>query len=347
MQHALYAPGMGYYSAGSIKFGQQGDFVTAPELGSLFAQCVAIQCAEIFSKTQGPYSILEVGAGSGQLACDLLNVLADKDVKIEQYLILELSADLKQRQQAKIQQQLPEFFNKIVWLDQLPSQPINGVIIANEVLDAMPCNLFHKENNKYQEYYVTCDAKQNLILKLHEPSMLLQQGLLANNIDEYLHQTSHAYTTEINLWISAWIKGMAQALRHGAILLFDYGFARAEYYHPQRNQGTLMCHYQHHSHADPFANLGLQDITAHVDFTAIAEAAISADLEVGGYTNLASFLLNCGLTNISLNNIRQTQEFNILTSAAEMGELFKVMILLKHSGSDPVGFGHYDKSHTL
>lgn len=344
MQQALYAPGLGYYNSGTQKFGGNGDFVTAPEIGSLFAKCVAQQCAQILSALVAP-TILEIGAGSGRLACDLILSLAQQNIKLDRYLILELSADLRQRQQQLLQQNCPDFFENIQWLDHLP-ESINGVIIANEVMDAMPVSRFQWHNNTLQEYYVTTHP-HNFSYVLQEPTPQLLHAFAAANIALYLETIAEPYSSEINLWLNAWIHSLADCLQQGAILLFDYGFGRAEYYHPQRDTGTLMCHYQHHCHADPFYYPGLQDITAHVDFTAVAEAADASNLQVTGFTNLAGFLINCGITNFFDQTPANSHELNLLTSPAEMGELFKAMILTKDIAVEMVGFDSYDKLHTL
>lgn len=343
MHHALYAPSLGYYNAGSIKFGAGGDFITAPELGSLFAQCLAKQCMQIL----GPLNkrnILEIGAGSGKLACDLLQELQKNNLHITNYYILELSADLRNRQQDLIFKTCPQFAPLVHWLDHLPSTPLDGVIIANEVVDAMPISRFYLANDLLQEYYVTFTGS-NFATKIANATIKLKNAFEATNLAAFISQP---YTSEINLWIQAWISSLNACLNQGAILLCDYGFPRAEYYHPQRNSGTLMCHFQHRSHDNPFIHIGLQDITAHVDFTAIAEAASNCNLEVAGYTNLASFLLNCGITKfLKPGDIKQVQELQTLSSPSEMGELFKVIALTKDITTELLGFTHFDKLHTL
>lgn len=339
MQLVLYAPGLGYYSAGATKFGAAGDFVTAPELGTLFAQCVAQQCAQILALNPNSV-ILEIGAGSGQLACDLLTSLKKLNSLPKKYLILELSAELRQRQQQKIRDLCPEYMNIFTWLDLLPETAITGIILANEVLDAMPVTKFYATATQIQEYYVT-EINNKLSYQLEPASEILQNAIIKLNLPNL------PYESEINLWLPGWIKSLSESLNAGAILLFDYGFSRAEYYHPERSTGTLMCHYQHHSNPDPLFNPGLQDITAHVDFTAVAEAAEDNNLEISGYTNLASFLINCGITNFIETSIKQAQELNTLTSPAEMGELFKAMILTRSIDIPLVGFSQFDKLHTL
>lgn len=343
MQHVLYTPGLGYYSNNSLKFGKDGDFITAPELGTLFAQCLAVQCAEILTEINA-HTILEFGAGSGQLACDLLHFLHAHNITLENYYILEVSATLRLRQQEKIQQLCPQYAHIVQWLDHLPTQPINGAIIANEVLDAMPVNQFYFANNVLHEYYVTYDTKKFTYL-LDQPSVALANAFARANLAACISQP---YTSEINLWLPAWIKSLSEVLNVGAILLVDYGFKCTEYYHPQRHTGTLMCHYRHHCHTDPLINIGLQDITAHVDFTSVANAAYSSGLSIAGYINLASFLINCDIVNfLQTSSPQQAQEVNILTSPAEMGELFKVMALTKNLTGGLIGFKCYDRSYSL
>jgi SAM-dependent MidA family methyltransferase len=343
MQAALYAPGLGYYSVGTTKFGAAGDFVTAPELGTLFAKCLAVQCTQILTLITHK-NIFELGAGSGQLACDLLQALAQQNIELDNYFILELSADLRQRQQEKIFEQCPEFCNIVHWLDELPSTPIDAVIIANEVVDAMPIARFHFENDILQEYYIKFDDS-GLKEILATPSNYLQNAFTTANLAKYISQP---YVSELNLWLHNWLHSLNSSLASGAILIADYGFPRAEYYHPQRNQGTLMCHYQHRSHTNPLINIGLQDITAHVDFTAVAEAAAACGLEIAGYTNQASFLLNCGIIQfLEFGNLKQHQELQTLTSPAEMGELFKIVALTKNIEKPLLGFENFDKQHSL
>lgn len=342
MQQALYTPGLGYYSSSTRKIGRDGDFITAPEMGSLFAKCVARQFSEILQATSSD-TILEFGAGSGQFAGDVLDALHTLNIPIKQYLILEVSADLRIRQQEKILQQYPQYQHLVQWIDRLPTT-INGVIFANEVLDAMPVARFAYQNDQLSEYYVS--TKDDVfVFTLGAPSTALAAAFTQMQLLNYLTQP---YSSEINLFLNPWIKSLDACLHRGAILLCDYGFPRHEYYHPQRQDGTLMCHYQHRCHANPLINIGLQDITAHVDFTAIAEATLGTDLAVGGYTNLASFLLNCGITDLLMHNsFQDAQEINTLTSPAEMGELFKCISLIKGMEPGLCGFRRFDKTATL
>ncbi|HSX19506.1 MAG TPA: class I SAM-dependent methyltransferase, partial [Gammaproteobacteria bacterium] len=266
------------------------------------------------------------------------------NVIIKNYLILELSADLRARQQEKILDLCPNFAHKVKWLDHLPQTPINGVIFANEVMDAMPVARFQYANDCLQEYYVAIknDAFCEIVAA---PTTALADAFAANRIADYISQP---YTSEINLCLPAWVNSLNACLSTGAILLCDYGFARAEYYHPQRDQGTFMCHYQHTCHDNAFINIGLQDLTAHVDFTTVAEAASACGLTIGGYTNMASFLLNCGVTKfVTQPTVQQAQEVNTLTSPAEMGELFKCIMLTRDVDLPLLGFARYDKSSRL
>jgi SAM-dependent MidA family methyltransferase len=345
MQQALYAPNLGYYNSNTTKFGKHGDFITAPELGDIFAKCLAQQCAQILHALPNK-QILEFGAGSGQLACDLLLSLADLKVLPDTYFIIELSASLKLRQQQKIQQQCPHLFDKIVWLDQLPATPINGVIIANEVLDAMPATRFGIVGNKLYEQYVQINNTTLEYLNI-TANPDLQALIQRYELEQQLSANQGAYFSEVNLWIPAWISSISAILNQGLVLLFDYGFGRSEYYHPQRSNGTLMCHFRHHAHSDPFYLPGLQDITTHVDFSAVAEAADQSNLQVQGYTSLAGFLINCGISSFIALNPQQSQEINTLCSTAEMGEIFKAIALTKNIEESLLGFSHYDKLHHL
>jgi SAM-dependent MidA family methyltransferase len=346
MDLVLYAPSLGYYSAGAKKFGPAGDFVTAPELSPLFARTLAIQVADILRTTAG--DVLELGAGSGRLAADLLLELDRLQQLPSQYRILEVSAYLRQVQKDYLQKVLPDYLmQRIAWLDSLPAE-FSGVVLGNEVLDALPVHIIHQ-------------AAEGL----------MQRGVGLSDMDEFqwidqpadgaikatFSQTSlpEPYTTEICLAADGLIASLASMVRHGVILLIDYGFPRREYYHPQRQQGTLMCHYRHHAHADPFLYPGLQDITAHVDFTRIAEAAMQQGLAVLGYATQAQFLINCGITEylaeVSPHDLAAyaplASAAQKLLSPAEMGELFKVIALGRGIDESLRGFERGDKRHTL
>ena len=329
MELALYAPGLGYYTAGAHKFGEAGDFTTAPELSSLFGRTLARQAAEIM-KRSAPH-ILELGAGSGKLAADMLAELEQLGSLPDSYAILEVSADLRSRQQIYLREKLPHLSNRVQWLDKLPEH-FSGAIISNEVLDALPVHLVHWSDSAISERGVSMNGN-DFIWREHA---ITDESLLhaARQIS-----VPDNYVSEICLAARGLINSLANVMEKGTILFIDYGFGAREYYHEQRNKGTLMCHYRHHSHDDPFNLPGLQDITAHVNFTDIAECAIDAGMELQGYTNQAFFLINCGITELlqgtSPENLRDylplSAQLQKLTSPAEMGDLFKVVALGKYT----------------
>jgi SAM-dependent MidA family methyltransferase len=328
MELALYAPGLGYYSAGSHKFGEAGDFITAPELSTLFSRCLANQCAEVLQKTGG--DILEFGAGSGVMAADILAELERLNCLPEHYYILELSADLRQRQQQTIKDKVPQLLDCVSWLDALPEVGFCGVIVANEVLDAMPVHRFRIHDGEPHELHVVWDGK---VFELQEGPADAALYARIKQLQETF-RWDEGYTSEINLRAEEWVRSLGDFLKQGVALLIDYGFPRHEFYHPQRNEGTLMCHYRHRAHDNALQWVGLQDITAHVDFTAIGEVALDAGLAVRGYTNQAAFLIANGLTELleqAEGNMRQhltlSAQVKRLTMPSEMGELFKVMAL--------------------
>ena len=328
MELVLYAPGLGYYAAGSAKLGEEGDFVTAPEISSLFSQALANAIIPALDSDQ---IILEVGAGRGRMAVDILVYLQQQNKLPKEYWILELSADLRERQKVTIEATVPELINKVKWLDTLPEQ-FSGVVLANELLDAMPVQLFQKKENDINEVNVVwCDDKFFFQLKSSFDERLIHR---VKNIETELEQEFDSeYISEINFAAEDWIKSIAESLQQGVIILIDYGFPRHEYYHAQRTQGTLMCHYRHRSHPDAFVYPGLQDITAHVDFTAMADAALESGLNVMGYTNQVSFLMGAGLLELAALNdesevqqqIELASQIKKLTLPHEMGELFKVI----------------------
>jgi SAM-dependent MidA family methyltransferase len=324
MELALYAPGLGYYSAGAKKIGKDGDFITAPEISTLYGQSIAQCAAQVIEQTDG--DILEFGAGSGKLAFDLLAELALQNKLPRNYFILEVSADLRERQQILLSKLPTEIFSCIKWIDKLFNK-FNGLVIGNEVLDAMPTHLIAGAKTGARERGVSTE-KQKFIFAdrdIHKKSALFTAAATLNLPD--------AYVSEINLAAQSFIASLGAMLQQGVILLIDYGFATAEFYHPQRNMGTLMCHYRHHAHADPFYLPGLQDITSHVDFSAIAQAGEKAGLDVIGYTSQAQFLLGCGITDLiarhdasdAKNYLPVVNAVQRLVSPAEMGELFKVI----------------------
>ena len=345
MELALYAPGLGYYSAGASKFGAAGDFITAPELSPLFGRTLARQLADIMALS-APH-ILELGAGSGKLALDVLTELERLEQLPATYAILEVSADLRERQQSLLQKHLPHLTKRVQWLDALPVQ-ISGAVVANEVLDALPVHLLRWSDSRVLERGVTSQG-DNFIWeeRLSETPALLELAQQIIVPDDYL--------SEISLAARGLVSSLCERLSKGALLFIDYGFGAHEYYHPQRNTGTLMCHYRHYAHDDPFFLPGLQDITAHVDFTAIAESAIDHGANLLGYTTQAHFLINGGITDlisgISPDNLREylplSAQIQKLTSPAEMGELFKVIALGKGMDVPLRNFITGDKSRLL
>jgi SAM-dependent MidA family methyltransferase len=331
MELALHAPG-GYYAGGARKFGAEGDFVTAPELGNLFGRTLARQLRSL-----APERILEFGAGSGALAETLA-----KELQCE-YRILETSADLRARQQARLG-------NRVRWLDRLPDR-FSGVIIANEVVDAMPVHAVAWREGGVAERGVAF-VNDKLFWKENPASGEIKCA--AQKIEVPI-----PYESEINLAGPAWMRSLGERLESGAIFVIDYGFPRREYYHPQRATGTLMCHHRHTAHADVFARPGEEDITAHVDFSALAGAARESGLEILGYATQAQFLVNCGITDVlgeanvenALHYAPLAAQAQKLLSPAEMGELFKVLAVGR--GADRkmrqplLGFSRNDRSHTL
>ncbi len=345
MELALYAPGLGYYVAGTRKLGEHGDFITAPELGSLFARCLARPCRSLLAGLGGG-DILEAGAGSGVLAADLLLELESLGQLPERYLILELGAELRARQNETITRRAPHLSGRVHWLDDLPVN-FRGMVLANEVLDAMPVTRFKVTPNGVNELYVAWE-NQGLVWQERPAGASLRERVEPLGL-------APGYTSEINLRAEAWVRRVADSLEQGAMLLIDYGFPRAEFYHPQRVQGTLMCHYRHQAHDDPLRLAGLQDITAHVDFSAIAEAGIDAGLTLLGYTSQAAFLLGGGLEQIMAasdpDDVRAhlalTQQVKKLTLPHEMGELFKVLALGRGVREPLPGFTLQDRRARL
>ncbi len=342
MELALYAPGLGYYSAGSRKLGAAGDFITAPELSPLFGRALARQLAELLA--QDIPDILELGAGSGALAAVLLQELAALGHLPQRYRILEVSADLRERQKAHLSATVPQFVERVQWLDQLPEH-LNAVVIGNEVLDALPVHRVRMQQGRIEEIGVTMQGNGFAWAQRPAPAAL-QQAIAA-------HALPDDYETEISLAAPALITSLAQRLTRGALLFIDYGFPAREFFHPQRNRGTLMCHYRHHAHDDPFLWPGLQDITAHVDFSAVAHAGATLDLL--GYTGQAQFLINCGITELlaavpaadAARYAPLAAQAQKLLSPAEMGELFKVIALGRGVTAPLAGFRRGDRSHTL
>ena len=349
MELALYAPGLGYYSAGSRKLGEGGDFVTAPEMSPLFARCIARQLAQLHG--EGLRTVLEIGAGSGALTADLLLEMDALGYLPDGYLILELSADLRERQKAALAQRAPALLERVQWLDVLPAQ-FEGVILANEVLDATPAHRIRSTTSGIEDVGVTIANERAGQLHFTVSPCAASCELLAAATS---FELPLGYETEFNLTARALVTSLARLLTRGVMLFIDYGFPAREFYHPQRSSGTLMCHYRHHAHDDPFAFVGLQDITTHVDFSAVAAAAHDGGADLLGYATQAQFLINCGITEllsaISASNTRAyaplAAQAQKLLSPAEMGELFKVIALGRNVKPTLLGFTRGDKSHTL
>jgi SAM-dependent MidA family methyltransferase len=345
MELALYAPNLGYYSGGAAKLGSDGDFTTAPEISPLFGATLARASAAIMAQS-GP-NIIEFGAGTGKLARDVLQALAELGVAVDSYTIIELSGELRARQQEALKD-----FPQVRWLNGFPDS-FEGVVLANEVLDAMPVELVVKEGATWTRQFVTVANGAFTLIPGQADAALLEQ--VARQIPD-AGQLQDGYLTEVHPVACGFMRSLAEMFKNGkgAAILFDYGFPAHEYYFHERSSGTLMCHYRHHSHPDPFYLPGLQDITAHVDFTAMALAAQDAGLEVLGYMSQAAFLLAAGIGELllrtdpedALHYLPQSKAVQKLVSPAEMGELFKVLLVGNGVELDPA-IVRADRSHRL
>lgn len=363
MQMALYESKLGYYQNNLHKFGEKGDFITAPEMGKNFAKCIANSISPFFQQSpdhldhsvhiEQQKSILEIGAGSGALAVNLLSELAELSALPEQYWILEPSASLQNMQQIKLKESLPDYFPYVKWVSKLPEN-MTGIIIANEVVDAIPCERIKRQNNQWHQLGVTYKNAQfeqcmtKLVDDSELPKILTQRESSKNYSDGY-----HA---EYRPLVNGWIKSLAKTLHQGAIILLDYGYSESELYHPQREQGSLSCFINHHTHSEPFQFVGLQDITAHVDFTQIARVAYENSLVISGYTTQAGFLLENGITEISevfeenetpQQRYQRSQELQKLLMPGQMGEVIKVILLSKELNVGIKGFTLQDHLHRL
>jgi SAM-dependent MidA family methyltransferase len=350
MELALYAPALGYYSGGATKFGYRADdgsdFVTAPEMTPLFGRAFARAVADALEQT-GTTEIMEFGAGTGKLAAGMLAELAARRVRCTRYTIVEVSAELRERQQRTIEARVPDLAGRVHWISALPTA-FAGVAIGNEVLDAMPVRLYARRGGAWFERGVEADIRGFRFgerpLNAETPPPAWAAGI--GHGGDYLSESHDA--------AEAFVRTVCTMLRHGALLLADYGFPYGEYYHPQRTMGTLMCHYRHRAHGDPFFFPGLQDITAHVDFSGIAQAGVGTGAELLGYTSQARFLINCGLTDMlaeidpadTARYLPNTGAVQKLLSEAEMGELFKVIAFGR--GIDGLdAFARGDRSYAL
>jgi len=344
MELALYHPEKGYYMSGSEKFGVDGDFVTAPGLTPFFGRCIAAQLAELLAD-RPDMRVLEYGAGTGQLAAIVLAELARLGCLPAGYDIVERSGQLRKRQRQLLAAQLPGFIERVTWLESSPTGYC-GVIIANELLDALPVQRLIKSSSGYQEMVVELDG-DSLVLATRP---LIDAR--ANNRLAPLDLTE-GYLTEINFAAETWVKSLAEVLEEGLVLLVDYGYCRSEYYHPQRHQGTFLCYFRHTAADNPVQFPGLQDMTAHIDFTAMAEAAARGGLQVAGFTTQANFLINCGILDqlselaIDDNYVDALAPVKQLLLPGGMGEVFKVLALTKGYARPLRGMVTRDLRHTL
>ena len=349
MAEALYTPGLGYYSGGAHKFGPGGDFITAPELTPLFGQALASQVQQIMGLS-APH-VIEAGAGTGLLAADLLLELELRGALPESYAILEVSGELRERQFDTLAAKVPHLASRVQWLDGLPER-FSGALVANEVLDVMPVHLIAWRPEGIFERGVALGDEGRFVWADQPAAGKVAEAAVA--LDLPLPEEGE-YVSELNLAGRAWVAEWAARLDQGAMLLVDYGYPRAEYYLPSRSTGTLLCYYRHHAHGDPFVWPGLNDITAFVDFTAIAEAGFEAGLDVLGYTDQANLLFNCGVLDClarrapeeSTDYIRAAKALQRLTGPHEMGELFKVIALARGISQPLIGFLRGDRLHAL
>jgi SAM-dependent MidA family methyltransferase len=350
MEMALYEPGLGYYSAGLRKFGVGGDFVTAPELGTVFADCLARQVEELGDRL-GDYLILEIGAGNGSLAADLLQALAAAGP--ERYFILERSAHLRQVQRETLERQAPGLLACVGWLDAPPAEPWQGLVIANEVIDALPVERFHVSREGLQQMLVKASGMDFDWATGPPPQAL--SAAIESTLGEKLGHLSEGYSSEINPRLGPWLESVTCNLERGCALFMDYGYPRGEYYLPERRTGTLVCHYRHRAVEDPFRWPGLQDLSAFVDFTALAEAGRDLGLDCAGYTSQAMFLFGCGLEGLlqdaarlpDRERLQFTSEVRELTLPGAMGEKFQVMALARGLDQPMRGFMQLDLRYRL
>ncbi len=348
MELALYAPGLGYYVAGAHKFGPGGDFVTAPELSPLFSRCLARQCAQVLGRFRRSACVLELGAGSGRMAADVLAELERLDCLPDHYYILEPSPELRQRQRATLAAAVPHLLGSVRWLDGLDGLALHGVVLANEVADALPVQRFRHDEDGLFELGVA--ARDGALVAAERPAGEALAARVAALRADLADPWPTPYVSELSPRLAPWLAALAAALAEGVLLFIDYGYPRREYYHPQRASGTLLCHYRHRALDDPLARVGLQDITASVDFTALAEAGTAAGLDLAGYTTQAHFLLGNGLEALFAaaagDDLRQQVELarqvKLLTLPSEMGERFQVMAFAKGIDSPLQGFALRD-----
>ncbi|WP_201315356.1 SAM-dependent methyltransferase [Dyella sp. EPa41] len=340
MERCLYAPGLGYYSAGKTKFGEAGDFVTAPELGSLFAQCVVNATYPVIGLLGDDADFLELGGGSGSFAEAALKAFAAAGTLPRRYFILEPSADLRDRQRERLSGALPaEIFARVSWLDRPPEQDWRGVLFANEVIDALPTTRFAMRAGEVYEEYVALDGEGRL-MRVDRPADMLVSGAVRHVERDLETSFPDGYRSEILPQLPYWIQAIAGSLSAGLMLFMDYGYVRREFYLPERADGTLMAHYRHRAHSDPLYLPGLNDLTASVDFTALAEAGNGAGFGVAGYLSQAQFLIGSGLQEAfesayeqapdEATRYRLAQEVKKLTLPDQMGERFQAMLFARN-----------------
>ena len=345
----MYKPGLGYYSAGAQKLGPSGDFTTSPEISRLFGKTVSNQVIALLNNFKSP-SIIEIGAGSGKLAYDIINNLINSKVDFDKYYILEVSADFIERQKQELSLLPDEAFEKVIWLDSILEAPVEGIVIGNEVVDALPFKRFTVVDHKIQEIGVSIKNGQLTESTRDADKTLAEEVRL---IEKALNRDfEHNYTSEIRLNTGQWLKGISSMLKSGAILFIDYGYSRQEYYSADRKNGSMICHYRNTAHENPFLNLGVQDISASVEFTLLAEKALEEQLEVGLFTSQSDFLINGNilgeLDKIEDDTLRMelTQEIKQLLMPSQMGQTFKCMMLYKNISLDSFE-GIRDLRHTL
>lgn len=339
MERCLYMPGLGYYSAGKTKFGEAGDFITAPELGELFARCVVQAVQPTLRQLGDQACFLELGGGSGSFAEAALKAFADAGALPRRYLILEPSADLRQRQAERLREHLPSDVNALVqWLDRPPEEDWCGVLFANEVIDALPATRFRKRNGEVYEEHVMLDGEGNL-KRTDRPADTLVAGAVRHLEHDLGTEFAEGYRSELLPQLPYWIQAVAGSLTAGVMLFIDYGYVRREFYLPERDDGTLMAHYRHHAHNDPLYLPGLNDLTASVDFTALAEAGNSAGFDVAAYLPQAQFLIGAGLQGVFESEqakaaddharYKLAQQVKRLMLPDQMGERFQAMLLAR------------------
>ncbi len=348
MHDVLYAPGLGYYSAGLAKLGAEGDFVTAPELSPLFSRTIA---NALQAGLQGTHkNVLELGAGRGVMAADMLQQWQALNCLPEHYFILEVSADLRAVQAQTLRDRVPALASRVVWLEQWP-HAFSGVVVANEVLDAMPHHLFALRQQTVVERAVTLDEHDHFVWTdiAASPTLLAWFNALPPSIRDAF---SDGYCSELLLSLPSWINALHTSLDAAHVLLIDYGFGASEFYLPERHDGTLMCHYRHRAHANPLVLVGMQDVTCHVDFSAVANTAFDAGFDIAGYATQAAFLQEAGILSLAQSDDPAThfayaQQLKRLLLPSEMGELFKVLYLRKNVQETLPGFALNDRRHVL